>query len=308
MTATVFYDNVNQLAQLAVAFTSAGSAADPTTVTLVVTDPGGTATTYVVTSGQITRTGTGAYTAAIPCAPAITGADGLWSFVWIGSGAVSDVQPGTWRVLPATVGAWYIGLDEFKDRLGIDDPADDSQAQIAIQSVCQWINDYCGRHFNRVTETRTFQPGNIWLQEIDDVVAVTAVRLDMDGDGVYELALTQNTDYQLRLGDGDYNVNSTGIARPYKQLQIIQTGNWLPFTWPFTNLNRVQITGTWGWPAVPPPVTQAAFILAADIFKMKDAPFGVSGVSDYGAIKISANPWLVEMLRKYVNSKKKVGV
>lgn len=308
MTATVFYDNVNQLAQLAVAFTSAGSAADPTTVTLVVTDPGGTATTYVVTSGQITRTSMGAYTAAIPCAPAIAGTDGLWSFVWIGSGAVSDVQPGTWRVLPTTVGAWYIGLDEFKDRLGIDDPADDSQAQIAIQSVCQWINDYCGRHFNRVTETRTFQPGNIWLQEIDDVVAVTAVRLDMDGDGVYELALTQNTDYQLRLGDGDYNVNSTGVARPYKQLQIIQTGNWLPFTWPFTNLNRVQITGTWGWPAVPPPVTQAAFILAADIFKMKDAPFGVSGVSDYGAIKISANPWLVEMLRKYVNSKKKVGV
>lgn len=308
MTATVFYDNVNQLAQLAVAFTSAGALADPTTVTVVVTDPSGTATTYVVTSGQITRASTGNYTIAIPCSPAVTGVDGLWSYVWIGSGAVSDVQPGTWRVLPASIGTWYIGLDEFKDRLGIDDPADDSQAQIAIQSVCQWINDYTGRHFNRITETRTFQPGNIWLQEIDDVVSVTAVRLDMDGDGVYELPLTQNVDYQLRLGDGQYNVNDTGIARPYKQLQIIQTGNWLPFTWPYTTLNRVQITGTWGWPAVPPPVTQAAFILAADIFKMKDAPFGVSGVSDFGAVKISANPWLVEMLRKYVNSKKKVGV
>lgn len=308
MTATVFYDSVNELSQLAITFTSAGSPADPTAVSLVVTDPAGTATTYVVTSGQITRVSTGVYTAAIPCSPAIAGVDGLWSYVWIGTGAVSDVQPGTWRVLPTTVGTWYIGLDEFKDRLGIDDPADDSQAQIAIQSVCQWINDYTGRHFNRITETRTFQPGNIWLQEIDDVVTVTAVRLDMDGDGIYELALTQNTDYQLRLGDGDYNVNSTGVARPYKQLQIIQTGNWLPFTWPFTSLNRIQITGTWGWPAVPPPVTQAAFILAADIFKMKDAPFGVSGVSDFGAVKISANPWLVEMLRKYVNSKKKVGV
>jgi hypothetical protein len=308
MTDTIFYDSANQLAQLTVAFTSAGSAADPTTVTLIVTDPSGTQTTYVVTSGQISRTGTGTYTAAIPCAPTVSGVDGLWSYVWIGSGAVSDVQPGTWRVLPTSVGAWYIGLDEFKDRLAITDTADDSQAQISIQSVCQWINDYTGRHFNRITETRTFQPDNIWLQQIDDVVTVTSVSLDMDGDGVYELALTQNVDYQLRLGDGQYNVNSSGIARPYTQLQIIQTGKWLPFTWPFTNLNRVQMAATWGWPAVPPGVTEAAFILAADIFKMKDAPFGVTGVSDFGVTRIQSNPWLVEMLRPYIRSRKKVGV
>lgn len=308
MTATVFYDNQNQLAQLTSSFTSTGTLADPTTITCVVTDPSGTVTTYVVTAGQITRTSMGVYTLAVPCSPAVAGVDGLWSYVWIGAGAVSDVQPGTWRVMPTSVGAWYIGLDEFKDRLGIDDPADDSQAQIAIQSVCQWINEYTCRHFNRVTETRTFVPHNIWLLSIDDLVTVTSFRLDMDGDGVYELALTQNVDYQLRLGDSQYNVNSTGIARPFTQAQVIQTGNWFPFIWPYTELNRVQISGTWGWPAVPPGVTEAAFILAADIFKMKDAPFGVSGVSDFGAVRIQSNPWLVEMLRPYIRSTKKVGV
>ena len=308
MTATVFYDNANQLAQLAVAFTSGGAAADPTTVSLVVTDPSGTQTTYVVAGGQITRTGTGNYTAAISCTPAITGVDGLWSYVWIGTGAVSDVQPGTWRVLSTSVGSWYIGLDEFKDRLGITDSADDSQAQIAIQSVSQWINDYTSRHFSRITETRTFQPDNIWLLNIDDVVTISAVNLDMDGDGIYELPLTQNVDYQLKIGDHLYNAGATGVIRPYTQLQIIQTGKWLPFTWPYTNLNRVQIVATWGWSAVPPPVTQAAFILAADIFKMKDAPFGVTGVSDFGVTRIQSNPWLVEMLRPYIRSRKKVGV
>lgn len=307
MTATVFYDSPNQLAQLAVTFTSAGAPADPTTVSLVVTDPGGTQTTYVVTSGQITRTGTGAYTIAVVCSPAVTGVDGLWSYVWIGTGAVSDVQPGTWRVLPTAVQSWYIGLDEFKDRLGITDTADDSQAQIAIQSVGQWINDYCGRTFTRTAETRTFQPDNIWLLNVDDLVSVSAVSLDMDGDGIFELPLTQNVDYQLRLGAGLYNVNATGIACPYRQLQVIQTGKWFPFTWPFTHLDRVQITGVWGWPAVPPPVTQAAFILAADIFRQKDAPFGIAGSSDLGVVRIQGNPWLVEMLRKYVCGRK-VGV
>lgn len=307
MTATVFYDNANEIAQLTVTFTSSGSPASPTTVSLVVTDPSGTQTTYTTSNG-ITQSGMGIYTAAITCLPALTGVDGLWSYVWIGTGAVSDVQPGTWRVLPTTIGTWYIGLDEFKDRLGITDAADDSQAQIAIQTTAQWINEYTGRHFNRVTEVRTYEPTNIWVLNIDDLVSVTAVNLDPNGNGVFSQALVQNVDYELRLGDGLYNVNATGIARPYRQLQIIQTGNWFPFTWPYSRLDRVQIIGTWGWSSVPPPVTQANFILAADLFKMKDAPFGVAGVSDLGVVRIQSNPWLTEMLRPYINPRRKVGV
>jgi hypothetical protein len=580
MTATVFYDNVNEIALISNTFLNTSQvAADPSTVACVVTDPSNTSVTHTfngVSPADIVKVSTGKYTLSVSCSPAVAGVAGLWQFEWIGTGAVSDVQPGTWRVLPSNIGSWYIGLEEFKDRLGVEDSEDDAQAQISIQSVCQWINDYCvtmdtpvltadlkwvpagdlvlgqelvgvdefgpedpayrlmnsrrmyrrstvlaiprrmaqcirltladgrtvtcatdhrwlvrrhltgkerqdyglpassrnsgyrwvhtqhivpgdeiasplrtwsegtsyedgwaaglydgegwlaktgpshatvgfaqnpgpvldeltkylengglpytlesskdcikvmvgqrwaamelmgrlrprrllpkadqiweggravrpgpnnvrviaaepagiqevvslgtstgtylanglishncGRHFNRITETRTFEPDNIWLLNIDDVVSVSAVTLDMDGDGIYELPLTQGTDYQLRLGDHLYNVNATGIARPYTQLQIIQTGTWLPFTWPYTQLNRVQMTAVWGWPAVPPGVTEAAFILAADIFKMKDAPFGVSGVSDYGVVKISANPWLVEMLRPYVNSRRKVGV
>lgn len=308
MSATLFYDSASQLAQLAISFTSLGTAADPTTVTLVVTDPSGTATTYVVTAGQISRTGTGNYTIAIACSPALTGVDGLWSYVWIGTGAVSDVQPGTWRVLPTSIGNWYIGLDEFKDRLGITDTGDDSQIQIALQSTANWVNEYCGRHFFRVTETRTFEPDNIWVQEIDDLVTATAVNVDQDGDGVFEQAWTQNIDYQLRLGRGLYNVNATGIARPYRQIQVINTGKWLPFTWPYTHLDRVQVIGVWGWAAVPPAIAQANFILAADLFKMKDAPFGIAGVGDIGVARVSANPWLAEMLRPYINPKRKVGV
>jgi hypothetical protein len=313
MTATVFYDSTAEQAILSVAFTLGGIVTDPTAVSCVVTDPSGQAVihTYLGASpADIARESTGQYQLAASCSPAVAGADGLWSYTWIATGTVSDVQPGTWRVLPADIGTWYIGLDEFKDRLGITDTADDSQAQIAIQSTAGWVNEYTGRHFFRITETRTFQPHNIWVLNVDDIVPGSAitVNVDMDGDGVFETPFTQNVDYQLRLGDGLYNVNATGITRPYRQLQIIQTGNWFPFTWPYTHLDRVQITTTWGWTAVPPGVTQANFILAADLFKFKDAPFGVAGVSDLGVVRISSNPWLVEMLRAYVNSRRKVGV
>jgi hypothetical protein len=309
MTATVFYDGPAQIATLTAVFTSSGAPADPTTVSCVVTDPSGTSVTYIITAGQITRTGTGSYTLPVTCSPGVTGIDGLWVAVWVGTGAVSDIQPSTWRVLPQANQAWYTGLEEFKDRLAITDSADDFQAQVAIQSSAQAINSWCGRHFNRVTETRTFQPQNIWELEIDDVVPGSAIQvnLDMQGNGVYALALTQNVDYQLRLGNQQYNVNATGVARPYRQLQIIQTGNWLPFTWPFARLDRVQIITTWGWPAVPPEVTQGSFLLSSMIFKLKDAPFGTSGSAEFGMLQIRSNPMLSQMLQPYVNGRRKVG-
>lgn len=311
MTATVFYEGTAEIAQIATTFLNASQVpADPTAVSCVVTDPSGTSVTHTyggALPADITRTGPGAYSLSVPCSPAITGIDGLWSFVFIGTGTVSDIQPGTWRVLPASLGAFYIGLEEFKDRLGITDNADDSQAQIAIQVVSGWINEYTGTHFTRVTETRTFVARSLVMCNLDPLVSVTSFSVDRDGDGTFEEAWVKDTDYQLRIGPDLYNLGSTGILRPYRQAVTVQSGKLFPFIYPFARLDRVQVTGTWGWSQVPPPITEAAFLLAADLFKMKDAPFGVAGVSDFGITRIQANPWLVEMLRPFCNQKRKVG-
>lgn len=310
MTATVFFDSASQVATVTAAFTSSGSPADPTTVSCVVTDPSGTSTTYTVTAGQIVRVTTGSYTLPVICSPAVTGIDGLWVAVWVGTGAVSDIQPVTWRVFPQANQAWYIGLEELKDRLAITDSTDDFELQVAIQSASQAINDFTGRHFNRITETRTFQPQDIWMLEVDDIVpgAAITVNVDQDGDGIFETPMVNGVDFQLRLGNQQYNVNASGIARPYRQLQIIQTGKWFPFTWPYTHLDRVQIATTWGWSSVPPPVTQASFLLAPMIFRLKDAPFGTSGNAEFGMLQITTNPMLKMMLAPYVSGRRKVGV
>jgi hypothetical protein len=221
------------------------------------------------------------------------------------------VQPGTWRVFPAGVSqGWYIGLEEFKDRLGITDDTDDYQCQIAIQAAAQAVNNFCGRHFNRITETRTFEPSNVWLLDVDDIVPGTPcqVNLDLQGNGVYSEALVQNTDYVLRYGRGMFNQNFLGEPRPYRQLQIIQTGNWLPFTWQYARLDRVQIITTWGWPSVPSPVTTGSFILAQDLFSLRNAPFGIMGMADLGIAKIKQNPMLTRMLERYVNARHAIGI
>lgn len=315
MTATVFYDSTAETAVITATFqNAAGAATDPTTVTCVVTDPSGTQVTHTyqgAAPADIVRTALGAYQLTVTCSPSVAGADGLWGYAFIGTGTVSDVHPGTWRVLPLAISQlWYVGLEEMTDRLGITDAADTAKMQTSIAATAGWINSYCGRHFNQVTETRTYQPYDIWVLDTDDIVpgAAITLKVDYDGDGTYEDTWVQGTDYQLRLGPGLYNVSATGTPRPYRQVQAAGSGKWFPFTWPFTRLDRVQIATSWGWSRVPWEVTEANRILAADLFKMTEAPFGVAGMADYGIVRVQSNPWLVELLRTYVLPRRKVGV
>jgi hypothetical protein len=317
VSATIYYDSVNEVYTTSVTFTSPpgnppGSVpADPTTVTCTIIDPTGKATTHSyqgTAPADIIKLSTGKYTLTVPCSAPV---DGLWGAQWNGTGAVSDFQMATWRVMPANVSQlWYCGLEEMHDRLGITDTSDDSLLITAIATAAGWINEYCGRHFYRITEARTYQPTSVWTLDIDDLVddPSIAMAVDMDGDGVYETPWVRGTDYVLRYGPGRFNPNYTGQARPFRQLQVVQSGKWLPFTWPYSHLNRIQITGPWGWPSVPWPVAESNRILAADVYKTKDAPFGVAGVSDIGVIRIQSNTSVVENLQPFINPRHKVGI
>ena len=312
MTSTIFYDSPSEIALISNEFLDDEQVpADPTTVSCIVTDPSGNQVTHThngASPADIVKPLVGVYTLNVSCSPAQAGIEGLWSYVWIGTGAVSDVQPGTWRVFTPSIGNFYAGLEELKDRLGIEDNTDDYAAQQALQATASWINEYCGTTFYRITETRTFVPHSIIELDIDPLVSITALNVDTTGDGVFDQAWVQNVDYQLKLGTDRYNLNALGVQRPYKKVQVTQTGNWFPYIYPFSHWDRVQITGTWGWPSVPPGVTQANLELGADWFKRKDAVFGVAGTGDFGVIRIQSNPWLVEMLKPYKNPKSTVGV
>jgi hypothetical protein len=66
----------------------------------------------------------------------------------------------------------------------------------------------------------------------------------------------------------------------------------------------VQVTAKWGWPAVPPAVKQAAFIVAADLFKAKDSAFGVAGFGEFGAVRVGSrmNPQAQALLAPFVEN------
>jgi hypothetical protein len=325
----IYYDNADQVIPVSVKFTkSDGTGTAPATVAVVVTNPYGASTTYNYAAGvdpnNVVSDGSGAFhiwltpfTGGSPPPP------GLWTYVWMGTGGAVNqgfqIFTGTFRVISyADLGlgmtTWYCSKEELKSRLQIDatDTSDDYEMQLAIQSVTDWITTYCGRHFYRVTEARTYRSDNVW--NLDDLVTATSVDLDYDGDGVYEVHWTENVNFQLYRYPNNYNAHDGGVARPNNYLQVTNGttsnpgGQWLPWIWPFTPQNRIKITGIWGWPDVPPNVTMAALILAADLFKAKDAPWGVAGIGELGMVKVQSNPWVVELLRGYINVSNKVGV
>lgn len=330
----VYYDNADQVIPVTAQFNDA-----PTVVVITLSDPNGSPSSFTYTAGGtdptpnviIKDSSSNFHINLQPFGAPTKPPAGLWTWTWTGvigsSPGTAEVFTGTFRVFPqGTIGSgmsmWYCSMEELKSRLGITpgDPGfndDDYEIQLAIQTVTDWVTTYCGRHFYQITEARTFRPRSRWNLEIDDIVTVTSTDLDYDGDGIYEVHWTENTDYQLLRYSHRYNSHDMGLERPRNELQVLMAssgqpnaggGQWLPWLWPFTRQDRVKITGTWGWPAVPPNVTQASLILAADLFKAKDAPWGVAGIGDLGMVKVQSNPWVVELLRSYINMAKKVGV
>ena len=304
MSATVFYadPNGNELATVSNVFDVNQVPTDPTSVSLIVTDPTGTATTYTYNPGSVTRTGTGAYQQLVPTTLA-----GVWSYEWIGTGTASDVVAGTWTASPLTSNQMYCTVEELKSRLGITDTADDFELTLAADGACRAIDEITGRYFWRGSDTRTYEPESIYEQQFDDIVSVTTFKVDFDGDGVYEQTWTQGTDFALTVSPGQHNPAAKGESWPYTGIQVINTSHFIPFVWPLSHRDRIQITGVFGWPAVPKNVKTASLLAAAQIFRIKDAPFGIAGFGEMGVVRVQAMPQVMWLIKRYITGQR-VGV
>ena len=292
MGATVFYSGTAELATLDNTFLVAGVATAPTSVSLVVTDPLGASTTYGV--GDLTSPSTGRYTKDVPCTSA-----GLWTYVWIGTGAASDVQPGSWFVEKPSFADLYCTPEMLKNRQGITDNYDDDQIGGACRAVARWIDrKFCQRHFYRREATLTFTATDRLCLEVPDLVSVTALKVDADGDGVYETTWSAS-DYQLLPA----NAPEEAEPEPYDSIKAL--GNGFPVVCS-GRTNRVQIEGVWGWPEVPAPVIEAAKILSGDYLKLGSMAFGVAGYGEYGAVRARMSNPALEMLDSYVHPSAKI--
>lgn len=129
-------------------------------------------------------------------------------------------------------------------------------------------------------------------------MSISSVTVDTDGDGIYETTWVQGTDFEIRVSPWHYNTGSMGEQWPYTGFNFLGP-KYVPIVWPWSHLDRFKVVGQFGWPAVPLNVKQASLLASAEIFRMKDAPFGIAGFGDF-AIRIQQNPMIMRLLQRYV--------
>lgn len=176
----------------------------------------------------------------------------------------------------------YVELARLKDYLKFkpEKIEQDENLLDAINSASGEIEKHCNRQFQR-TETasaRVFAPASRTRCPVDDFwsTAGLVVEVDTNGDGTFS-TVVPSSDYELYPNSGVVD-GQTGW--PFYEINLV--AGYFP-----VHLRRkgiVRVTAKWGWSAVPEAVRQAAVIIAAETFQLKDAPFGTAGMDQFGNI------------------------
>lgn len=178
--------------------------------------------------------------------------------------------------MPITNG--YCTLAELKARVwptGTVDTNDDTVMEQVITAVSRHIDSVCGRRFYASAETRYYTPEFADLLFVDDLLSVTTLKTDDDGDRVYETTWAA-TDYDLE----PYNATLESQARPYTQIRTAPNSN---YAFPVGQRKGVQLAGSFGFAsATPAAIKEACLIQSARIYKRRDAIFGVIGSAEMG--------------------------
>lgn len=92
--------------------------------------------------------------------------------------------------------------------------ADDAAGILRMEEAAsREIDNFCDRHFYDLTTTLYLDGNGRDLLFVPDLLTITSVKLDLDGDGVYEVELTDPTDYwPIRYGaNGQDNAPVTAL-------------------------------------------------------------------------------------------------
>lgn len=203
------------------------------------------------------------------------------------------------------LGDKYATRAELQLRLGSGStiPATlDTRLDDALSAASRGIEKACNRQFNVASSatSRVYEPCSTQLLEVDDISTTTGlvVKVDTAGDGTYATTVAA-TNYELRPLNGVVN-GETGW--PYFEVWAVN------YSWPsWWQRAPLQVTATWGWAAVPAPVKEACLILAEELFKLADSPFGSGGYGQFGIIRARENPFCWQRIAPYARDRVLVG-
>lgn len=205
----------------------------------------------------------------------------------------------------------YVSEEDLRHHFGdaASSKLSTSLLERAAEASSRAVDLFCGypsRRFwlDETAQARVYAPMNpleVWVDDIgsaDDLV----VKIDTTGTGTFDTTLTLGTDFELM----PRNVDKRGLeAYCWTRISLFPDSTYRFLTCLPDKPSRpsVQVTAKGGWSAIPSDVTTGAILKAANLFKRKEAPFGVAGFGELGVVRIGRNdPDVMELLTGYVRT------
>jgi len=132
----------------------------------------------------------------------------------------------------------YASIADLKGILGVTSTTDDTIMRKILEAASRAIDNYCNRVFITQTATKYFDGAyTLW---VPDLLSITTLKTDEDGDGTFENTFT--TDDYLLYGVG---LEDTLNTYPKTRLEISQDSDYGSFA---SGVKKgVQIAGVWGY-------------------------------------------------------------
>lgn len=165
----------------------------------------------------------------------------------------------------------YVTLEQLRDLGQWGDLALDQWGQYALNAAEEAIDSYCNRRFNQggTADVRYYTTDASNRVLIDDLSTLATLKTDDDADGTFE-STWATSDRVLA------PYNAAAQTKPYTRIEVAPAGS---RTFPTTR-RAVEVTGTFGWPAIPSRVVQATLIQSQRFLKRaRSAPMGIETVT-----------------------------
>lgn len=136
----------------------------------------------------------------------------------------------------------YCTIADLKGILGITSTTDDTLMRKIVEASSRTIEKYCNRTFVVTSATKYFDGANkLW---IPDLLSITTLKTDEDGDGTYEntyQVATEPIDYYL------YGVGSEDTLNTFPKIRIETSSNGDYSGFATGCKKGVEIAGLWGY-------------------------------------------------------------
>lgn len=198
-----------------------------------------------------------------------------------------------------TISNGYCTIEEIQAWVGQTATSGTDFLELAVEQASRAVDATCGRRFyvDGSVSTRVYSARWCDLLYVDDISTTTGlvVKQDTALDGTFATTW-DSTDYQTEPLNG---VVEGLEGWPVTRIRAI--GRSFPVSGAGQAL--VQVTGKWGWAAVPKPVKQVTLQAAAREWKAKDNPLGMTGFDQGVVARIrSAVSEFAPLLAPYVRT------